>query len=56
MADWKKMYSILCGGISDALELLPEIKENRMVRGILIAALNDAEEVYVAEEKGKPSP
>lgn len=49
MADWKQMYIILCGGIADALDVLPELEVNRMARGILIMALNDAEEVYLAE-------
>ena len=48
MADYRKMYAILCTAGSEALDLLPETAENRAGREKLQKALYEAEEVYVA--------
>ena len=43
----KKMYAILCGGISNALDSLPLTPETEDTRQILENALEDAEEIYL---------
>ena len=48
MEDWKKMYAILCGGISEALDALPETPENAWARALLERALEEAEELYLS--------
>lgn len=48
MEDWKKMYAILCGGISEALDALPEKPENAWARALLERALEEAEELYLS--------
>ena len=50
MIDWKKMYAILCGGISDALDVLPEGADNARAISILQQALEDAEELYLSAD------
>lgn len=52
MADYKKMYYILCAAASDALDRLPDSIENMMGRRLLQEALLEAEEVYVSGEDG----
>lgn len=51
MPDYKKMYAILCGAASDALDALPETEENGPGRAILQAALGRAEELYITDEE-----
>ena len=43
-ADYKKMYAILCGAASDALDALPDAPECAPARRILTEALEQAEE------------
>ena len=50
MNDYQKMYAILCGAASDALDLLPQTAENAPARIKLEQALHQAEEVYLKEE------
>ena len=50
MPDYKKMYAILCGAASDALDALPETEENGPGRAILQKALDQTEELYVTEK------
>ena len=52
MADYKKMYHILCAAASDALDWLPDNMENMMGRKLLRDALLEAEEVYVSGGDG----
>lgn len=47
MMDYKKLYSILFGAASDALDLLPETPENAAGRWKLIEAMNRAEDIYL---------
>lgn len=53
MADYAKMYYILCAAASEALDLLPQTPENEAAAQLLQAALEKAEEVYLdtAEEE-----
>ena len=48
MADYKRMYAILCAAASEALDLLPELPENAAGLELLQRALLEAEEVYIA--------
>ena len=50
MADYQKMYYILCAAVDKALDLLPEETE---ARRILQGAMTEAEEKYIdtAEEE-----
>ena len=48
MADYAKMYYILCKAASEALDRLPDIEENREARKLLTEALLEAEEVYIS--------
>ena len=50
MPDYKKMYALVCGAASDALDLLPETEENQPGREVLQAALLQAEELYISAE------
>ena len=45
MADYRKMYYILCRAVDKALDLLPA--EGEEVRQILQRALEEAEERYI---------
>ena len=47
---YQKMYAILCGAISDALDSLPPTAENLKVQLLLEKALQDAEDLYVEDE------
>lgn len=47
MPDYQKMYAILCGAISDALDLLPLTPENMPSVALLQKALTDAEDLYL---------
>lgn len=49
MADYQKMYYILCAAANKALDVLPEDAET--ARGILQAALDEAEEKYIETEE-----
>ena len=49
MADYQKMYYILCRAASDVLDKLPETRDTTEARQILQTALYEAEEVYVSE-------
>lgn len=47
MADYAKMYYILCAAASEALDRLPETAENGAAAELLRRALEAAEEVYL---------
>ncbi len=51
MEKYMKMYAILCGAISDALDVLPYLPENLQTRFLLEKALLEAEAVYIVEEE-----
>ena len=50
MPNYEKMYALVCGAASEALDLLPETEENRPGRERLQAALLEAEELYISAE------
>ena len=50
MPNYKKMYALVCGAVSDALDLLPETEENQPGRERLQTALLQAEELYISTE------
>ena len=50
MPDYEKMYALVCGAASDALDLLPETAENQPGREVLRTALFQAEELYISAE------
>lgn len=45
--DYQKMYAILCGAASDALDVLPATAETLGGRALLEQALEQAEELYL---------
>ena len=47
MADYAKMYYILCAAASEALDRMPQTEENEAAARILQTALEQAEEVYL---------
>ena len=54
MPNYQKMYAILCGSISDALDLLPNTAENQKAIALLQQALDTTEEIYIAEADSSP--
>ena len=46
-----KLYAILCGAISDALDCLPLLSENVRARQILEQAAAQTEELYIQESE-----
>ena len=51
MENYKKMYAILCGAISDALSELPYLSENLKARLLLEKALLEAEEIFIDDSE-----
>lgn len=51
MANYQKMYYIVCRGASDALDVLPDTPENQPARQLLQTALLEAEEIYISAEE-----
>jgi len=51
MADYQKMYYILCRAASDAIDKLSETEENQEARQMLQAALLETEEIYVSDSE-----
>ena len=47
MADYKKMYAILCGAVDDVIDTLEEIPLALSSARILRKALEQAEEIYI---------
>ena len=45
MANYQKMYYILCRAVDEALDILPE--DAAEVRQVLQRALDQAEEIYI---------
>ena len=50
MEKYQKMYAILCGGISEALDVLPYSAQTFHARLLLEKALREAEEIYIRED------
>ena len=48
MAEYQKMYYILCDSASRALDALPDAPETQAARLLLQQALYEAEELYIA--------
>ena len=53
MADYQKMYALLCGAVSDALDILPQMAETMPARQLLKRALLEAEELYLASTEAE---
>ncbi len=49
MPDYQQMYAVLCAAASEALDLLPDCRENQAGRQRLQEALWQAEEQYLRE-------
>ncbi len=47
MADYEKMYAVLCGAIDDVIEPLERIPLARASAAVLRSALLRAEEIYL---------
>ena len=47
MADYKKMYTILCDGIDRVADALEKMPSARSIRSTLISAQLKAEDVYI---------
>lgn len=47
MADYKKMYAILCKSIDDAIDPLEQIPEAKRISKDLQDALLEAEDIYI---------
>lgn len=54
MADYQKMYYVLCAAASKALDELPDILVNIKGRKTLQDALIEAENAYILEENTRP--
>lgn len=46
-----KLYSILCGAVSDALDVLPYLPENVHARFLLEKGLRTCEELFLLAEE-----
>lgn len=51
MPDYKKMYAILCGAASDAIDLLHEGNSDGAL-ALLSASVAEAEELYLDADNG----
>lgn len=47
MLDYAKLYAIMCGAVSDALNVMPRTLENFGARRTLECAIERAEEYYI---------
>ena len=47
MADYEKMYALLCGAVDDAIDSLEKIPAAEHISQSLQAALLEAEEIYI---------
>lgn len=53
MHNYAKMYVVLCGMVSDALDELPLLPENAYARWKLENALQTTEEMYIKESEAE---
>ena len=49
MVHYERLYAILCAAASEALDALPDTKENAEGRLLLQTALFQAEELYISQ-------
>ena len=49
MPDYQKMYYILCSAASKAIDRMPDMPANQPARQTLLAALSEAEDLYINE-------
>lgn len=56
MADYQKMYALLCGAVDDVIDPLEQIPLAIPYASVLRRALEDAEELYIetADRRNKP--
>lgn len=47
MADYAKMYALLCSAMSEAIDALEPTPRNREVIDYMVSALEQAEEIYI---------
>ena len=47
MPDYQKMYYILCSAASKAIDQIPDMPANQPARQTLLAALSEAEDLYI---------
>lgn len=47
MPDYKRMYTLLCAAVDEAIDPLERIPAARQIAEKLLTALLDAEEIYV---------
>ena len=52
MLDYAKLYAIMCGAVSDALNVMPRTLENYSARRALERAIESAEEYYIRNAPG----
>lgn len=47
MADYEKMYALLCGAVDDAIDALEKVPAAEHISQSLQSALLEAEEIYI---------
>lgn len=47
MADYARMYALLCSAMSEAIDALEPTPENREVIDYMVSMLEAAEEIYI---------
>lgn len=47
MTDYKRMYAMMCGAVSDVLDILPDREENSSARVLLQRAMLQSERIYI---------
>ena len=52
MLDYAKLYAIMCGAVSDTLDVMPRTLENFSARRTLECAIERAEEYYIRNAPG----
>ena len=50
--NYQKMYAILCGAMSDAIDLLEPLVGTQQAIALMQDALDQAEELYLSETDG----
>ena len=53
---YQRLYAILCGAASDAVDALDNSSNILLARCILVSALQEAEELYIQSSEEAPSP
>ena len=47
MPNYKRMYALLCGAMSDAVDEMADIPDAAVARRMLVRAMQQAEELYL---------